>query len=213
MATHCVLLTGGIASGKSTVSQYFQDQYHIQTVDTDRIAKKLTTPDTPLGQAVLKQLRAHFPDVINDELILNRAVLRQKIFQDKTAKSLLESILHPLIYQECITEIKAINGAYCLVAIPLLHAQSPYLQLSTQIITVEASIALQIERLCSRDHISLELAQKMITSQPSKASRLRLATYIIDSSAEYTAVFAQCDDIVKKINIIIKNAHSNALLI
>lgn len=213
MAAQCVLLTGGIASGKSTVSQYFLDQYAIQTVDTDQVAKKLTTPHTPNALMLLKQLRSHFPDAINEALILNRTLLRQKIFHDKTAKSLLESIMHPLIYQECISQIKAINASYCFVAIPLLHAQSPYLQLSTQIITVETAIDLQIERLCLRDAISRDLAQKIIQSQPSKASRLALANYVIDCTVEYSEVYKQCDDIIHKIQKVIDSSPNNPLLI
>ncbi|GBU09486.1 dephospho-CoA kinase [Gammaproteobacteria bacterium] len=200
MSTNCVLLTGGIGSGKSTLSAYFLDKYNIETIDTDAIAKILTRPDQALGLNTLRILKDYFPDLIDDELILNRAGLRQRIFRDMAAKSYLESVLHPLIYQESLKLVHASPSIYCVLAIPLLYPDSKYLKFDFMqaypiVINVEALYNDQIERVAKRDNISHELAQKIIDAQPTAEIRSSIATYSIRAHADIASLHKQADEI------------------
>lgn len=168
-------LTGGIASGKTRISDLFAD-LGVAVVDTDEISRQLLEIDQPGYRQVLQ----HFGNKI---LLKNRTIdrtrLRRLIFNDTLEKHWLEGVLHPVIYQQTRQLIKKNHKtAYVLVVIPLLF-ESNFRDLVDRVLVIDCSADTQIARLISRDNIDRELATKMLAQQWSNNARLKQADDII----------------------------------
>ena len=183
--TTVIGLTGGIGSGKSTVTNLLAQQ-GIPIIDTDIIARQVVEP----GSDGLQQVVSHFGEAcLNQDKTLNRAYLRELIFTDKSAKKTLESILHPLIKEETLKQIvkyRSNNPRFIVVAIPLLiesiekHFTRPgYLD---EVWVVDCSVEQQIERAMQRDGNNRDLIIKIIAQQASREQRLEHADFVIDNS-------------------------------
>ena len=174
-------LTGGIASGKSAISAIFEKNY-CEVVDADIIAREVVKPHTKgLDQLV----DAFGKDILTTELTLDRSKLRKIVFNNKQKLEQINAILHPLIQQEIIKQIKNVNSNYCIVVIPLLCESNRYDWLD-RILVVDVSVEIQKQRLLKRDAINDELAEKMIRSQCSREKRLELADDVIKNEASLT---------------------------
>ncbi|HHT00630.1 MAG TPA: dephospho-CoA kinase [Thiomicrospira sp.] len=180
--TKVIGLTGGIGSGKTTVTQILKDS-GLPIIDTDILARQVVEPKS----IALKQIRQKLgKDNINTDGTLNRALLRQRIFNDSEAKLVLESILHPLIQAETVKAIekhKKNNPKLIVVAIPLLaesfekNGQLPsYID---EVWTIVCSLEQQLERASKRDNSNKELIQKIIEQQASPEARLKIADHVI----------------------------------
>lgn len=167
-------LTGGLASGKTTIANLFA-QKGIAIIDTDIIARELVEPDKPAYQAII----AHFGDkILQDNKRIDRAKLRQLIFENSKQKDWLEQLLHPLIRDQVYIQINVKKSAYCIVVIPLLIENYPFPYIN-HILVVDAPKQLQIERAVKRDNISAELAKAILTEQASQLERLKYADDVI----------------------------------
>ena len=178
---YTIALTGGIGSGKSTVANYFA-ALGIEIIDADRIARDLLRPQTPWSSQII----AHFGDTITDtQGNIDRAKLRQLIFQDQTAKTWLETLLHPVIRAEIQTALNHAQSSYCIVVIPLLveSGRTSY-DYVDRIVVVDVPEHIQIARLISRDGASSEEAQNWVSQQASRAQRLVMADDVIDNSSD-----------------------------
>ena len=115
--SHLIIgLTGGIASGKTTVANLL-GQYGIDIIDADIVARDVVAP----GSSALSQISQHFgPDILSPDGSLNRSELRQLIFSDAEHKTWLNNLLHPLIRQQIATELSLATSPYCLLVAPLL---------------------------------------------------------------------------------------------
>lgn len=174
-----VLLTGGIASGKTFISDYLAG-LGAHVVDTDLISRSLTTPDNELGRAALQKIRDQFGGLIVDsDLILDRSALRELIFTYPERKAILESILHPRILAETIRQIEAVKDHYVLIVVPIMYEGSPYLELADEVLVVEVARELQIERVMSRDGSDRTLTEKIIAAQIPRLERRKFADKII----------------------------------
>ncbi len=179
-------LTGGIASGKSTVADLFAD-LGVAVIDTDIIARELVQP----GQAALDEIRAAFGDaVLNDDGTLDRAAMRAQIFADDDTRQRLETILHPRIQHETLQQMDAVGGDYLLVVVPLLTGSALRDQVD-RILVVDCNEATQIERLLARDAESEEQARRMLASQASREQRLAVADDVIHNDASIAATSSQ----------------------
>ncbi len=171
-------LTGGIAAGKTTVSNLFAE-LGVPVIDTDIISRKLLEP----GELAYDQVCNHFGDNItgsNDAI--DRVKLRQIIFTIPDEKTWLETMLHPLIYQRSHDAIlKHRLASYVLVVIPLLF-EINFQALVDRILVVDCPPELQLERLLKRDHIDETLALKMLSQQLSNSARLARSHDIVDNS-------------------------------
>lgn len=180
-------LTGGIASGKTTISNLFAE-LGVPVIDTDVISRQLLEP----GQLAFRQVSQHFGEkVVDADGRLDRAELRRIVFTNKNQKSWLENMLHPLIFQrshDAIFEHR--RAAYVLVVIPLLF-ETNFQALVDRILVVDCPAEVQIERLVRRDNIDESLAHKMLTQQLDNASRLARAHDIIDNGADDRDLRAQ----------------------
>ncbi len=167
-------LTGGIASGKSTICQLFSD-LNVPIIDADIIARQLVEPQ----QSSFAKIVALFgTEILLDDGTLNRSLLRKRIFSDPLAKKELEKILHPKISQQLQLQSDALNSSYCILAIPLL-IESKLQDSVDRILVIDITLQQQLERLCKRDNISQEEAQLIIDSQCNREERLAFSDDII----------------------------------
>lgn len=170
-------LTGGIASGKTTISDLFARR-GVAVVDTDIISRALLEP----GELAFDQVCAHFGDSILDaDGNIDRGSLRKIVFNQADEKSWLETMLHPLIYQRCFDAIRTNTAsAYVLVVVPLLF-ETNFQSLVDRILVVDCPAEIQVERLVRRDRIDKSLAKKMLAQQLSNAERVARAHDIIEN--------------------------------
>lgn len=181
-----VALTGGVASGKSAVTQRFA-ALGAAVIDADVIARELVEP----GRAALAQIAAHFGnDVLDRHGRLDRAALRAHIFAEPSARARLEAILHPRVRDEIRRRAQAVTGTYALLAIPLFVESGHYAWVD-RVVVVDLPRAGQRERLMARDHIAAPLAEAMLDAQATREQRLAVADDIIDNSGPLEALDAQ----------------------
>ena len=173
-------LTGGIASGKTTVSNLFAE-LGVPVIDTDVISRKLLDP----GEPAYDQVSAHFgPTILTPDANIDRARLREIVFSDARQKSWLEKMLHPLIYQRSHDAMVEHSAAvYVLVVVPLLF-ETNFQSLVDRILVVECSAEQQIARLMKRDGIDAALARKMLAQQMSNSQRLARAHDVIHNDSD-----------------------------
>lgn len=175
MAKFIVAITGGIASGKSTVTQLFSD-IGITIADADIAARTVVEN----GQPALVEIAANFGSHFISDGQLNRQALRELVFNNPDAKKKLESITHPRIRELMIAQCKASISPYAIAAIPLLaEGEKSHYDWIDRILVVDASRGLQKSRLLARDKISEDLADKMLDAQASRDQRLAIANDVI----------------------------------
>ena len=180
-------LTGGIAAGKTTLSNLFAE-LGVPVIDTDIISRKLLEP----GEPGYDQVCNHFGDnIMGTENEIDRAKLRQIVFSNPDEKIWLETMLHPLIYRRCHDAIlEHAKADYVMVVVPLLF-ETNFQSLVDRILVIDCPPEVQLERLQQRDHIDKSLALKMLAQQLSNSARLVKAHDIVDNSGNATDLEAQ----------------------
>ena len=179
-------LTGGIASGKTTVSDLFA-KLGATVVDTDIIAREVVAP----GQPALDEIRTAFgEEVLNADGSLDRGAMRQLIFADDTARERLEAILHPKIQAETLRRVAAADGPYTIVVVPLL-ADSPLRAHLDRILVVDCDESTQIRRLLERDTESEQQARRILAAQASREQRLAIADDVIENNSSLAVLAEQ----------------------
>ena len=174
---YCVGLTGGIGSGKTTVSNLFQD-LGITIVDTDVIARKVVAKGSP----ALTALAQHFsPTILTDSGELDRKKLRGIIFSDASEKAWVEDLLHPVIREQTRLTLTASKSPYTILSSPLL-LESPDAALVDRVLVVDISEDDQILRTETRDGVGKDQIQNTIAAQMPRAQRLAKADDILDNS-------------------------------
>ena len=180
---HVVAVTGGIASGKSALTDRLA-ALGLPVIDADRVARELVEP----GQPALDEIRAAFGDAVLDtEGRLQRRVLRERIFADPEARRRLEAILHPRIRERMHALARAQGGPCVVLAIPLLTAESRYPWIDS-VVVVDVPEAVQIERLMARDGVDETAARAALSAQISREARLALADIVVPNSAGLDAL-------------------------
>ncbi len=167
-------LTGGIASGKTTVSRLFA-RLGVPIIDTDVIARDVVAPGTPLLQRVEQDFG---PGLIGADGALQRRQLRERVFADPDARRRLEALLHPAIRAEVARQSAQATGPYHILVIPLLvegHGRIPV----DRVLVVDCPEDLQIQRLQARDGSSAAQARAMLAAQTSRPTRLAAADDVI----------------------------------
>lgn len=184
-------LTGGIASGKTTVSNLFA-QRGVAVIDTDIISRKLLEP----GEIAYRQVCDHFGDeILLADGQIDRAALRKIVFSNSKQKSWLETMLHPLIYQRSHDAIIEHSSAcYVLVVVPLLF-ETNFQSLVDRILVVDCPAEQQVRRLMNRDGIDEDLARKMLAQQMSNSQRVARAHDIIHNRDDSVDLEAQVENL------------------
>lgn len=172
-------LTGGIGSGKSAVAQHFMD-LGIHVADADQAARWVVEP----GQPALAQIAAHFgPQLLQADGQLDRAALRQRIFQDPAERQWLEALLHPLINQALVRDLAGAQSPYAILVSPLL-IESGQQRLTQRLLVVDAPEQLQLQRALLRDQVSEQQIRAILKTQASREKRLRHADDVLTNDRD-----------------------------
>jgi len=172
-----IALTGGIASGKTTVSDLFHRLYGVCVVDADVIAREVVAIGTP----ALAQIASHFGlAVLLSDGALNRGYLRNCIFGNPTEREWVNALLHPLIQQRMIEQLSSCCSDYALVVIPLL-VETGVPEYVDFVLVVDCDAEQQYQRLLARDGITESLAKSMIAAQTTRDTRLAIANGVIQN--------------------------------
>jgi len=183
-------LTGGIGCGKSTVTDLFK-QHAIPIIDADVISHALVAP----GQKALSQISTAFGlDMVTPDGSLNRALLRECIFQDAEKKRQLESIMHPLVYAEINFQLSQLSSPYAIISIPLL-IETKMQSLVDYILVIDCPREMQINRVKSRDNLNDSQIIAIINNQVSRTERLAHANSIIDNTKDISHLSEQINSL------------------
>lgn len=180
-------VTGGIGSGKTTVTQTFAS-LGVPVIDTDEISRSLTAANGP----ALPELRKAFGDAaFAADGSLDRRRLRTLILHDTQAKRQLESILHPMIERETIRQLARLSSPYALVVIPLLVETGAYDQMLDRILVVDCGEETQVRRALARGGWEEAEIRAMLAMQAPRQVRLARADDVIDNEGNLHALRAQ----------------------
>ena len=176
-------LTGGIASGKTTITNYIRKNKKIPILDADNLSRELIKPNTYGYKKILDYFGNQIIDNTNNsEKAINRKLLRNIIFKHSESKKWIEKLLHPLIKEKMIQECSQYkNNQTIVMVIPLLF-EAKFEDICTEIWLVKCPIELQQKRLITRDKISEKEAYETINLQLSFEEKSKLSDIILDNS-------------------------------
>jgi dephospho-CoA kinase len=186
MSGYTVVLTGGVAAGKSSVARHFERR-GVSVHDADLAAREVVAPGSDGLAAVVA---AFGSEVLDAQGGLDRAAMRRRIFADAEARRRLEAIVHPRVRRWLRERAAADRGPYSLLAIPLFAENPDSYEWIDRVLVVDAPEARQLERLVRRDGIDQALAERMLANQASRAERLALADDVIDNGGDEAALDA-----------------------
>lgn len=174
-----VALTGGIGSGKTEVSRFFE-QLGVAVIDTDVISKQLVVPDSTALKKIIDRFGESY---LLADGNLDRKKMRDLIFSDIKARQALENILHPLIYKEVRRQLEEQMDAYSMIVVPLLAETGQQYQ-ADRVLLVDSPEALQRERVKSRDNINDASFEQIAKNQASRQQRQSIADDILLNDAD-----------------------------
>lgn len=176
---YCIALTGGIASGKTTVANFFA-KLGVPIIDADVIAHQLTEKN----KSAYHQIIAHFGNtILNHDDTINRKKLQELIFDNPSEKTWLENVLHPLIRAEIKKQLFSITDPYCICVIPLL-AETKKMGFVDRVLVIKTSEAMQLERAVNRDQSSKEQIKKILQAQISSHDRCAIADDMLENTSD-----------------------------
>lgn len=189
-------LTGGIASGKSTVSSYLVDLGY-PVVDADKIAREVVEP----GKKALLEITETFgSDYLNDDGSLNRKKLGSLVFANPDALGKLNAIMHSKIFErtwEYVTRLK-VDHKIIFVDVPLL-IESKQMSFYDEVWLVYVTRSTQLKRLMARDQIDLEFAEKILAAQMPLDEKRSFAHKIIENEGDQETLYEQVRELIKNI--------------
>ncbi len=188
-------LTGGIASGKSTVSNYLKNK-GIPVVDLDKISHKVLGKDKPCTKQVKKAFGKDF--FVDGRL--DRQKLGKFCFENKERTELLNSIVHPFIYEEMEKQLTENKDAPIVILDAPLLIEAELYKRCHKVILVISSEETRITRAIKRSNLSKLEVQKRMERQLSDEERKKYADFIIDNNGELQQTFQQLDEILKELN-------------
>jgi dephospho-CoA kinase len=202
-------LTGGIASGKSTVAHEFA-RLGVPVIDADQVARELTRPGAPLLQEIAQRFAARTLERIGVPLLrpdgaLDRSALRRLVFQDAELRRELEALLHPAIRAAMERQGGDVGGAYQIYVVPLL-VETGGVRRYDRILVVDSPEALQLARLQARDGTNTDQAHTMLAAQVSREARLAVAHDIIRNQGPLEAIAPQVAALDQKYRALARGA-------
>jgi len=184
-------LTGGIASGKSTVSAMLEEHGAV-IIDGDKLAREVVQRGTPGLAAVVEAFGA---DLLTPEGDLDRPALGRVVFGDEAQRKVLEGIVHPLVFER-YAELEASAGADALVVhdIPLL-AESGRADTFDAVVVVDVPVETQLARLLGDRGMDRTDAEARIAAQATREQRLAIATHVLDNTGTLDELRARVDEV------------------
>ncbi|GEM73907.1 dephospho-CoA kinase [Vibrio sagamiensis] len=187
-------LTGGIASGKTTVANLFRQHFNIDIVDADIVAREVVEPGTPGLTSIIERFG---PNIVKQDQTLDRSKLRERIFSVPEDKAWLNALLHPLIREKMLEDLQQVNSDYALLVVPLL-IENNLNGLCQRILVVDAAPETQIFRATKRDNVNESQVQSILMSQVSREERLQIADDVVKNNSDDPDLLLQVADLHKK---------------
>ena len=188
-------LTGGIGSGKSAATAIFED-LGIDVVDADLASREAVLP----GSKALDQIQKKFGnEILLEDQSLNRARLREIIFDNSEDKTWLEQLLHPEIRHIIQSKLENSSSEYVILVSPLLFETDQHEFCNTTIL-IDSSLNSQVSRTSKRDSVSEDSVKKIISAQMSRDEKLKIAKIVINN-----------DDSLEQLESNVKNVHENLI--
>ena len=190
-------LTGGIASGKSTVAAILR-RLGASIINADELSREVVQP----GQEAWKQIVDTFgPAILQEDKTLDRRKLRKIVFDNPEARKKLEGIIHPRVRalaERKISELAAAGSSVIVYEVPLLFEAQIHLWLRP-VILVACDVTTQKKRLLERDHLTEPEAQQHLDAQMSLEDKRKLADYVIDNNGSLEELERQVRAVLQKI--------------
>ena len=188
-------LTGGIGSGKSAATAIFED-LGIDVVDADLASREAVLP----GSKALDQIQRKFGnEILHEDQSLNRAKLREIIFDNSEDKTWLEQLLHPEIRHIIQSKLENSSSEYVILVSPLLFETDQHEFCNTTIL-IDSSLNSQVSRTSKRDSVSEDSVKKIISAQMSRDDKLKIAKIVINN-----------DDSLEQLESNVKKVHENLI--
>jgi dephospho-CoA kinase len=189
-------LTGGIGSGKSAAATILK-RLGLKIIDLDQITHDLMKP-SELGYIEIK--KEFGEKYIDTKGAIDRKFLREEIFSSLDLKKRIESILHPIIFEECSKQLNKLkHEKYIVLVIPLLFETKNYISLIDESLLIDCDLETQIERVIKRDSVSKALANRIIKNQMNRQEKQLLADKVILNDGNINQLKTQLDSYYKKL--------------
>ena len=189
-------LTGGIGSGKSAAATILKG-LGLKVIDLDQITHELMMP-SELGYIEIK--KEFGEKYIDTKGAIDRKLLREEIFSSFDLKKRIESILHPIIFEECSKQLNLLkHEKYIVLVIPLLFETKNYISLIDESLLIDCDLETQIERVIKRDSVSKALANRIIKNQMNRQEKQLLADKVILNDGNINHLKTQLDIYYKKL--------------
>lgn len=177
-------VTGGIGCGKTRATDMFA-ALGAEIIDTDAISHALTGP----GGGAMPAIREAFgPAFVNADGSLNRAHMRELVFQDASAKTRLEQILHPRIQAEVQARVQHSQAPYVMIVVPLLLERNSYAAMLQRVLVIDCDEATQIARVMQRSQLSEDQVRAIMRNQMPRAERLSRADDVLENTVSLEAL-------------------------
>jgi dephospho-CoA kinase len=193
VSDYVVGISGGIGSGKTTVTDLFA-KLGIEVIDADVIAREVVEPGTPALKSIVDKFGL---SVLDDSGHLNRAKLRTLVFNDIEVKNWLNQLLHPAIRQQMLIQTQNAKSAYCILSVPLLVENKLYEQVD-RVVIVDVDEQTQLQRTLLRDKTNEQQIRAIMHAQAARQDRLAVADDVIDNNGKAEDLVKQVDALHKK---------------
>jgi len=190
-------ITGGIATGKSLVTDYIKNKGYF-VIDSDSLAHEALTK----GKDTYKQIVSIF-DCLDENKEIDRKKLGKIVFSDHKAKKILEDIIHPYVFSRIEEEKKKNSSNLTFIDMPLLF-EVGYENRVDLVISVVTNEVTQEIRLSKRDNISLEYAKVKISNQMPLKEKIEKSDYVIDNSNSINETYKAIDNVLENIKKMVK---------
>jgi len=193
MSDYVVGISGGIGSGKTTVTDLFA-KYAVEVIDADLIAREVVEPGTPALKAIVDKFGQ---SVLDKSGHLDRAKLRTLVFNDSEVKNWLNQLLHPAIRLQMLLQTQQAKSIYCLLSVPLLVENKLFEQVD-RVVIVDVDEQTQLQRTLLRDKTNEQQIRSIMNAQATRQQRLAVADDVIDNNGK-------ADDLAKQVAQLHKN--------
>jgi dephospho-CoA kinase len=188
-----VALTGGIGCGKSAVSHHLES-LNVPVIDADKLARRMVEPGSP----ALTEIQATFGDhLVDDAGYLDRAALRDIVFDKPEQRTRLEAILHPRIRRAMEEWLVKQSAPYAVLVIPLLF-ETGQTTLADRVLVIDCEPARQIDRVAERDGLSESQINQILDAQADRESRLSGADDVIENNGSLEDLIAATEEMHRR---------------